>query len=95
MIGSLTNKPPEMVREWMTRQVFIAHGVFLSACAMLGVDACPMEGFVPEKFDEILGLPAKGYHSVVIATAGYRAADCPYAKLAKVRYAKSDVIETI
>ncbi len=95
MVGSLTRATPEQVREWMSRQVFIALGVFLSAAALLGVDACPMEGFQPEKYDEILGLPAKGYHSVVLATAGYRAADDAYAGLAKVRYPKAELVEAI
>jgi nitroreductase len=95
MVSSLTSKPAEAVRAWMTQQVYIAHGVFLTACAMLGVDACPMEGFVPEQYDEVLGLPAKGYHSVVLATAGYRAEDDAYAKAAKVRYPLSEMIETI
>ena len=95
MVGSLTRATPVQVRDWMSRQIFIALGVFLSTAAMLGVDTCPMEGFQPEKYDEILGLPAKGYHSVVLATAGYRAADDPYAGLAKVRYAKAELIETI
>jgi nitroreductase len=95
MIGSLTRSTPEQVRDWMSRQVFIALGVFLSTAAMLGVDACPMEGFQPDKYDEILGLPAKGYHSVVLATAGYRAADDAYANLGKVRYPKAELFEAI
>ena len=32
---------------------------------------------------------------VVLATVGYRAADDHYANLAKVRYPKSELIETI
>lgn len=95
MVGSLTRSTPEHIRGWMSQQVFIALGVFLSAAAMLGVDTCPMEGFQPEKYDEILGLPAKGYHSVVLATAGYRAADDANASMKKVRYPKSELIETI
>ena len=95
MAGSLTRATPEHVREWMTRQVFIALGVFLTTAAMIGVDACPMEGFEHEKYDDILGLPAKGYHSVVVATAGYRADTDAYAKLPKVRYEKAELIETI
>jgi nitroreductase len=95
MIGSLTRATPEQVREWMSRQVFIALGFFLSAAAMLGVDTCPMEGFQSEKYDDILGLPALGYHSVVLATAGYRAADDTFAGLAKVRYPKTELVEAI
>jgi nitroreductase len=95
LVGSLSRATPEHVREWMSRQVFIALGVFLSTAALLGVDACPMEGFQPDKYDEILGLPAKGYHSVVLATAGHRAVDDPYAGLAKVRYPKAEIVEAI
>ena len=84
--------PPEKVSAWLIRQVYIALGVFLTSAAALGVDACPMEGFDKEKFDAILGLPAKGYHSVVLGAAGYRAADDAYASQAKVRFAKSDVV---
>jgi len=95
ILGSMAKQSPEHIREWMTRQVFIAHGVFLTTAAMMGIDACPMEGFVAEKYDEILGLPAKGYCSVVLATAGYRAVDDAIATLAKVRFRKSEIIETI
>ena len=84
--------PPDKVQAWLIRQVYIALGVFLTSAAALGVDACPMEGFDKDKFDEILGLPAKGWSSVVLATAGYRAADDAYAAQAKVRFAKSEVV---
>ena len=95
MVGSLTRTPAPEIDVWMSRQVFIALGVFLTTAAMLGVDTCPMEGFVPEKYDEILGLTAKGYASRVVATAGYRASDDAYASLAKVRYPLSDLVERI
>lgn len=95
MVGSLTRTPAPEIDVWMSRQVFIALGVFLTTAAVLGVDACPMEGFVPEKYDEILGLTAKGYASRVVATAGYRAADDAYASLAKVRYPVAEVVERV
>ena len=95
MVGSLSRTPAPEIDVWMSRQVFIALGCFLNNCAVLGVDACPMEGFQPEKYDEILGLPAKGYLSRVVATAGYRSKDDKYADMAKVRYAKSEILEVI
>ncbi|HEY2785416.1 MAG TPA: NAD(P)H-dependent oxidoreductase [Fimbriiglobus sp.] len=95
MVGSLTRQTPADVENWMTRQVFIALGVFLTAAAIVGVDACPMEGFQPEQYDEILGLSAKGYKSVVLATAGYRHADCPQATAAKVRFPHTDMVEHV
>ncbi len=94
MLNSLS-LPPEKVEAWLTRQVYIALGVFLTAAAALGVDACPMEGFDKDKYDEILGLHARGWKSVVVATAGARAGDDAYAKNAKVRFPAAEVITRI
>ncbi len=80
---------------WQQHQVYIALGQFLAAAAVLGVDTCPMEGFSPEKFDEILGLAGTGYASVVACAAGYRAADDPSAARKKVRFKPEDVIVRI
>jgi nitroreductase len=78
--------------EWAIRQVYIAIGQFMTSAAMLGIDTCPMEGFNPAKYDEILGLTAQGYASVLVCPAGYRAADDKYATMAKVRFDRSEVI---
>ena len=91
LLGSL-NRPVEQVNAWATRQLYIALGFFLSAAAMLGIDACPMEGFQPEQYDAILGLTEMGYGATVLATAGYRAVDDPYVKLPKVRFKPEDVV---
>jgi nitroreductase len=92
MMLASASLPPEKVAAWLIRQVYIALGVFLTSAAALGVDACPMEGFDKDKYDGILGLPAKGYNAVVVATAGYRAADDAYATQKKVRFEKSEVV---
>lgn len=85
--------PPEKVSAWLIRQVYIALGVLLTSAAALGVDACPMEGFDKDKYDELLGLPAKGWNAVVVATVGHRAPDDMYASQAKVRFPKNEVVE--
>jgi nitroreductase len=77
---------------WATRQAYIALGNFLTSAALLGIDTCPMEGIVPAQYDEILGLQAQGYQTVVVAAAGYRAATDKYATLPKVRFAPEEVI---
>lgn len=97
MIKGFLDEPPYPLDPdaWSTRQVYIALGFFLYSAAMLGVDTCPMEGFVPAQVNELLGLPDKGYSAVVLCTAGYRAADDKYADKAKVRYETEDVVQYI
>ena len=80
---------------WQSHQVYMALGQFIASAALLGVDTCPMEGFEPAKFDEILGLGGTGYASVVCCAAGYRAADDKYATTKKVRFKPDDVIVRI
>ena len=91
MLASLKSKSPEAVSQWMKNQVYIALGVFLSECAHRKIDACPMEGFDPKKFDEILELSQEGLESVVLCAVGYRAADDDEAQQKKVRFDKKEV----
>jgi nitroreductase len=84
---------PAERQAWNTRQVYIALGQLMTACALLQIDTCPMEGFVAAKFDEILGLEAQGLTCAVLCPAGYRHADDRYASLPKIRFQNSDVIE--
>ena len=83
------------VESWLTRQAYIALGNLMTSAALLGIDACPMEGFDPNQYDEILGLNALGLRSVVTATLGYRSPEDKYAGLAKVRFPASEMIVNI
>lgn len=92
-VGSVIQGMDESARDaWARRQVYIALGNFLTSAALLGIDACPMEGFSPPDFDVILGLEEKGLNAVVVATAGYRSSEDKYAGLAKVRYPREEVL---
>lgn len=82
-----------MTKEWAKMQAYIALGQFMASCAMIGIDTCPMEGFVPAKYDELLGLEAHGLTTAVVCPAGYRHADDRYATLPKIRFKSDDVIE--
>ena len=96
MLGDVVNGARgKSAHEWATRQTYIALGNLMTAAAVLGVDACPMEGFVPAEYDKILGLNGSGYATVVACALGYRAAGDKYAKLAKVRYDQADLIKVI
>ncbi len=86
---------PLDINEWSTRQTYIALGQYMTCAAILGIDTCPMEGFVPAKYDEVLGLPAQGYKAVVVCPAGYRADDDKYAINPKVRFATENVVDYI
>lgn len=94
VINGFITKPayPLDIREWSTRQVYIALGNFMTAAALLGVDTCPMEGLDPAGYDKILGLEGSGYFTVAACPAGYRAAACKYAATPKVRFAREEVI---
>ena len=78
---------------WQTHQIYIALGQFIACAALMGIDTCPMEGFEPEKFDEILGLKGTGWASVVCCAAGYRVPDERFAQMKKVRFRTEDVVE--
>jgi nitroreductase len=92
MVGG-TQAQGYMTKDWAKMQAYIALGQFMAFAALLGIDTCPMEGFVPEKYDEILGLEAQGLTTAVLCPAGYRHADDRYASLPKVRFKSGDVIE--
>jgi len=78
------------------QQAFIGLGVGVAAAAALKVDATPMGGFDPKKFDEILGLKEKGLRSVVILPLGYRdAAGDWLVNLKKVRRPKADMFKEV
>jgi len=91
--GDLVKGPRHAeIREWATRQIFIALGNFLTSAATVDVDTCPLEGIQPEKYDEILGLTALGVGTVVAAAAGYRHPDDKYGRQAKVRFRPEEII---
>ena len=81
------------IQAWATNQVYIALGQLMASAALLGVDACPMEGIDPAAYDRILGLEGSGYATRVALPLGYRLATDKYATLPKIRYAASELIE--
>jgi nitroreductase/dihydropteridine reductase len=58
------------IKFWFEKQVYLALGVFLSACAEIGIDATPMEGIEPEQYDAIL--KQTDYTTIVAVAIGYR-----------------------
>ncbi len=79
-------------RIWAVNQTYIALGNLVTSAALLGIDAAPMEGFERTRYDDILGLTAKGLTASVIAALGYRKESDKYASLAKVRFPREEVV---
>ncbi|HYY28947.1 MAG TPA: NAD(P)H-dependent oxidoreductase [Chthoniobacterales bacterium] len=79
-------------RAMAVNQVYIALGNLITSAALLGIDACPMEGIEKSEYDTILGLKAKGLGTAVVAAFGFRAPTDKYATLPKVRFRQTDVV---
>ena len=92
MADFVSNMSAEQLELWMTKQCYIALGNLMTSAALLGIDSCPMEGFVPPEYDRILGLKERGLRSVVLCAMGYRAQDDKYASMDKVRFPAEEII---
>ncbi|PHS54690.1 MAG: NAD(P)H-dependent oxidoreductase [Lutibacter sp.] len=66
-------------------QTYIALGNLMTVCAVEGIDSCPMEGFIPEKIDELLNLKDLDLKSVLMLPVGFRADDDVMNGMQKVR----------
>lgn len=95
VVESFLAKPSSSMdlKEWASRQVYIALGIFMQSAALLGIDTCPMEGIDPAAYDTILGLDGSGYSTLAACPAGYRHPEDPYATMPKVRYPKERILE--
>jgi nitroreductase len=85
LINSFSSKNENEIREWATKQAYITLGNLLTVCALEQIDSCPMEGFVPEKYNELLDLKSKGLSAVLVLPIGYRSNDDVFSSFKKVR----------
>lgn len=85
MVGFVNGMEAEGKLDWAKRQAYLALGFLLYACAEKKIDACPMEGFVADSYDEILDLKRQGLTTSVLATVGYRSKEDKGQYAAKVR----------
>ena len=95
MIGNIASLTPEKQIIWAQKQAYLALGNLLNAAAELKIDVTPMEGFLPEQYNEILGLKEKGLHATLVATIGYRHDEDDTQHYAKVRKPITELFETI
>ncbi len=68
-----------LVFEWASRQTYIALGNMMTAAAQIGIDSCPIEGFIKDQAEPILQeagiLNPEEYGLSCMAAFGYRVRD--------------------
>ena len=91
----LSNLTKEQKEVWETKQVYIALWNLMTVCANMDIDACPIEWFISEKYNEVLWLKEKWLSSVVVLPIWYRDDSDKYSELKKVRFTTEEVVEII
>ena len=95
MKSKIVPLPVEQKAVWTSKQTYLALGNLLNAAADLKIDVTPMEGFEPEKYNEILGLNELGLNASLVAAVGYRHEEDVTQHYAKVRKPKQELFITI
>jgi nitroreductase len=92
LIDSFTGKTEDEIRNWAINQAYLAMGNLLTVCAVERIDSCPMEGFVPEAFEALLGLAEKSLEPVLLLPVGYRSESDMFSSFKKVRKKESEAV---
>lgn len=80
---------------WTSKQTYLAMGNLLNAAAELKIDVTPMEGFVPDQVNELVGLDKLGFTASLIATLGYRHDEDDTQHYKKVRKSQEELFITL
>jgi len=81
LIDRFSVKTASQIKDWATKQAYLALGNLLTVCAVEQIDSCPMEGFIPKQIDEL--------------PIGKRAEDDENAIHKKVRRPLESIVEVI
>ncbi len=92
LTSNIESKSEDELYQWMKNQAYIALGNLMTVAANEKIDSCPMEGFIPEKYDEILALDKHNLTSVLVLPVGFRAEDDFMKDLQKVRRKTEDIV---
>ncbi|MBU2918087.1 NAD(P)H-dependent oxidoreductase [Psychrosphaera sp. F3M07] len=96
LLNTYPQRDAQINFEHAARQAYIGLGSALIAAAEQKVDSTPMEGFVPEQVDAILGLKERGLKSVILLPLGYREVEGDWlVNLEKVRRSTQDFITEV
>ena len=90
--GMYRKKSQTEIEQSAIYQAYIILGNLMTVCAIEGIDCCPLEGFVPEKVDELLNLADKNLKSVLMLPVGFRAPDDFMQTMKKVRKPLDEIV---
>ena len=92
LVSIYGKKTKQEIERESVLQAYIALGNLMTVCAELRIDACPMEGFIPSKVDEVLHLSERNLRSVLLLPLGHRSEEDPTNGLKKVRKPLEDTV---
>lgn len=95
MKSKITPLSTELKSTWTSKQTYLALANLLNVAAELKIDVTPIEGFEPEKYNEILGFDKLGLNASVVATIGYRHQEDATQHYPKVRKSNEDLFITL
>ncbi|NBU81742.1 MAG: NAD(P)H-dependent oxidoreductase [Flavobacteriaceae bacterium] len=91
MKSKILTLPEDVRNNWTSKQTYLSLGNLLNAASELKIDVTPMEGFEPEKVNEILGLGKLGLNASLLATIGYRHEEDATKHYVKVRKSNEEL----
>ncbi|MEQ8414110.1 MAG: NAD(P)H-dependent oxidoreductase [Imperialibacter sp.] len=90
---TIAGMPTEERKSWSEKQTYLALNNLLMACAELKIDACPMEGFDKQAYNQLLGIDELGLNAAVIAPVGYRSDNDETQERQKVRKSMEELFQ--
>jgi nitroreductase/dihydropteridine reductase len=95
LANTFSKKEVVETEQWAKNQAYLILGNLLTVCAQQQIDSCPMEGFVPEQVDQLLGLEEQGLKSILLLPVGYRSEDDGMSQLKKVRRPQQEMVSFV
>jgi nitroreductase len=95
MKSAISKKSTDEINTWNQKQTYLALGNLMAAAAEIKVDVTPMEGFIPEQYNQILDLNKLNLNACLVAAVGYRSSEDATQHLKKVRKSNEDLFITI
>jgi len=92
LLKDFSEKDDEQLKHWSKNQAYLALGNMLTVSAIEKIDACPMEGFLPNEYSKLLNLEHHNIEPVLVLPVGRRNKDDLFSSMKKVRRPLEEVV---